>query len=84
MLRKVGDRVRGAALAFAGGFILAVAFMELIRRGVETSEPWSVSATLAGLAAGAGVRALITRWVNRPGHRLSGPRECPPPPAGIP
>lgn len=66
VLRGARDAVRSAALAFAGGFILAAAFMEFVRRGIETngSIGLSVAVTLGGLAAGAVVRGLVSRWVG--------------------
>lgn len=63
-LRSARDSVRAAALAFAGGFILAVAFMELIRRGVETPGQWSIWLTLGGIALGTALRVGAARLAS--------------------
>lgn len=61
VLRDAGKRLRGALLAFTGGFILTVAFLELIRRGMETQQRWGLALVVGGLIIGAAVRALVTR-----------------------
>lgn len=59
VLRRHGNRLRGALLSFAAGFILAVAFQELLARGVEQAKGWAVFVVVAGIAAGAAMRALV-------------------------
>lgn len=58
-VRRHGKRRRGATLSFAAGFILAVAFQELLARGVEQAKGWGVLIVLSGIAAGAAMRAVM-------------------------
>lgn len=63
VLGRVAQSIRGAVLAFAGGFILAVAFLELIARALETSEGWVTALVPIGLVIGIAIRALMVKFV---------------------
>lgn len=71
-LRSASNGFRGALLAFAGGVILTVAFLELMRRGLEQGKDWVTFAlVIGGLVTGAGIRGLLTRLAGSLGDDQS-------------
>ena len=67
-LPRIGDRARGGMLSFAAGFILAVAFLELVSRGLKEAQGWEAGMVLVGVAAGAGMRGLVARLFESGGQ----------------
>lgn len=61
LLHRVGRSARGGVLAFSGGFILAVAFLELIARGIASQTGWAAALVPSGFVVGAGLRAAVAR-----------------------
>ncbi len=65
ILRKLKGPVRGSLLAFSGGFIISVAFLELLERAIgESGIGWNLAAVVGGLAAGAAVRGFTTAAIG--------------------
>lgn len=68
-LRRVSDRTRGGMLSFAAGFILAVAFLELVARALKEARGWEVAMVLVGVAAGAAVRGVVSHLFEAGGEK---------------
>jgi ZIP family zinc transporter len=61
-LPKSSDRAKAEILAFAGGFILASAFIEMLGESLRRSEKgpwWAAALVLGGVVAGAAVHAGV-------------------------
>ena len=69
VLPKVTQRVHGALLAFAAGFIVTVAELELLHRGLDQSQGNATLLVVGGFVVGALVRGATDALM---GHRFRG------------